>query len=139
MLDRRDLPHRIDGQVWFGLHRRAVIQQLRFVRLANLLEHPPHRLPPRLGIGVENKVSHGFSLFWQEQSRNYSPSSACSSISSMASRDFTLMTPRPSAPKCSSRCIVAPLLLARARCTRPSSQSSPAGPAKPVTAIAMSA
>ena len=53
--------------------------------------------------------------------------------------DLMRIAPRPIAPKCSSRCTVSPPRRASAKWTRPSSRSLPAGPAKPVTPIAISA
>ena len=51
---RRDLAHRIDGQVLLGLHGRAVFEQHLLVGLAHFLQHPPGNLAPGHGIGIEN-------------------------------------------------------------------------------------
>ena len=105
--DRRDLPHRVERQVRLLLHGRRIIEDLGLVGLADLLQHPADRLSARHRVRVEDEVGHG-STPCLEQSANYSCSSACSSISSIAFRDRTRISPRPRGPKCSSRCMVGP-------------------------------
>jgi len=42
MADRRYLPHRVDREIGGRLHRRAVLEQLGAIGLADFLQHPSH-------------------------------------------------------------------------------------------------
>ncbi len=59
MLDRRDLPHRIDRQI-LRLQVLAFLEahEMNIVRLPQLLEHPKHDGRPRRAGVIKREIGH---------------------------------------------------------------------------------
>src|SRR5205085_11523039 len=57
VLERRDLAQGMDRQIALALHL-VVRDDLRFIGLSDLLEHPARDASARLRVGIEDEVGH---------------------------------------------------------------------------------